>query len=246
MKPDEVYRATTGPLLRLLRTPTEPPEPPAGSHDSVVVMRASPRFLKYRLVLLAIGFSSSLLVFLAFAIAAAATGETSGLVLSVLLLPVTVIAGIVGYLAIRIDYALRFYVLTDRSLRVRHGAFTVRELTLTYANVQNLSLHQGPIQRWLGISDRRIDTAGGGGGAHEGKKGQGSAHGAVIAGVENAREIREQIRALMRRHGGDSGLGDPDDVHRGKRAAQLDTEALAALREVAAEARALRVAVEGR
>ncbi len=246
MKPDELYRTTTGPLFRLLKTPTEPPEAPAGSHDSVVVMRASPKFLKYRLVLLALGSVASFLFFLLFILLAAIQGDEAGLVICVLFLPVVAIGTAIGYIAVRIDYALRYYVLTDRSLRVRAGAFTVRELTLTYANVQNLSLHQGPIQRWLGISDLRLDTAGGGGASHEGKKGRGSSHGASIAGVENAREIRDQIQELMRTHGGGAGLGDPDDTRARRRASTVGAATLAVLREVAGEARALRVAAEAR
>lgn len=245
MKPDEFYRTTTGPLFRLLKTPTEPPGTPAGSHDSVVVMRASPKFLKYRLVLLALGSVASFLFFLLFIIITAITGDQAGLIICILFLPVVAIGTVIGYIAVRIDYALRYYVLTDRSLRVRSGAFTVRELTLTYANVQNLSLHQGPIQRWLGISDLRLDTAGGGASSKEGKKG-GGAHGASIAGVENAREIREQIRELMRTHGGGAGLGDPDDVQARRRASTIGAATLAVLREVAVEARALRVAAEPR
>ena len=37
-------------VLRLLVAPTEPPEPPAGSPDSVKVFRASPRFLTLQLL----------------------------------------------------------------------------------------------------------------------------------------------------------------------------------------------------
>ena len=240
MKGDQLYEASTGAIFRLLKTPTEPPEAPAGSHDSVTVMRASPKFLKYRLVLLAIGAVVALAVCGLFVIIAAVTGDAEALIAPAILFPGVVVGTALGWIGIRIDYALRYYVLTDRSLRVRSGAFVLREQTLTYANVQNLDLHQGPIQRWLGISDLKIDVAGGGGAQH-GKKGIADTHGAKIAGVENAREIREQISELMRIHGG-SGLGDPDDSTKARRPEATSAAMIEVLRELAAEARGLAVA----
>jgi uncharacterized membrane protein YdbT with pleckstrin-like domain len=207
-------------------------------------MRASPKFLKYRLVLLALGAVGALGLCGMFVIIAAVSGDAEALIAPAILFPVAVVGAALGWVAIRIDYALRYYVLTDRSLRVRSGAFVVREQTLTYANVQNLDLHQGPIQRWLGISDLRIDVAGGGA-SQQGKKGIPDPHGAKIAGVENAREIREQISELMRLHGG-SGLGDPDDPSRPGRSAAASPALVAVLREVAAEARGLAAAAKAR
>src|SRR5207249_3022813 len=72
--------------------------------------------------------------------------------------------GSVFFLAVlRLDYEKRWYVVTDRSLRIREGVVKVREMTVNFANIQNISISQGPLQRILGIADLRVDTAGGGG-----------------------------------------------------------------------------------
>ena len=70
---------------------------------------------------------------------------------------------IVSFLLLRLDWKLRWYLVTDRSLRIREGIRRVREMTLTFANVQNLQIQQGPIERILGISNLQVTTAGGGG-----------------------------------------------------------------------------------
>jgi uncharacterized membrane protein YdbT with pleckstrin-like domain len=120
---------------------------------------------------------------------------------------------------------------------------------MTYANIQNLSLKQGPVQRLFGIADLQVRTAGGGGeSAEEGKKGQPDAdnmHLGYFRGVDNAEEIRDLIQDRMRRLR-DSGLGDPDEpVAEAPVAAPPGDSSgmLAAAREMLAEARALRRAM---
>lgn len=228
----------TGPLFRLLKTPTEPPEAPLGSHASVLVMRASPKYLRYRLLGLAIAMVVAAIAGLGFLIASVVSGDGELAAVGLLLLFVAVFGMTVGGFVMRIDYQLRYYILTDRSLRVRCGALVVREQTLTYANVQNLDLKQGPLQRWFGIADLHVETAGGGSGGGEGKNAGPNLHEAIIAGVENAGEIRELIRARLDSLK-DAGLGDPDDRKRAVARGVDSPEALAALRELAAEARGL-------
>ena len=89
----------------------------------------------------------------------------------------------ITWFVIRVDFDLRYYVVTDRSVRVREGAWTVREMTITHANVQNVRLEQGPLQRAFGIQDVLVDTAGGGTGG--GKHGPGdTGHRVTLAGIE--------------------------------------------------------------
>lgn len=91
---------------------------------------------------------------------------------------------------ILLDYRNRRYVLTDRSLRIREGLWTVREMTISLANVQNVSMSQGPIQRLFGIADVDVSTAGGG----ELDLGDGhSMHRGVLRGVDNAESVRDRI-----------------------------------------------------
>ena len=43
-------RATRDLALRFMKAPTAPPDPPSGSHGSIQIYRASPRYLTYRLL----------------------------------------------------------------------------------------------------------------------------------------------------------------------------------------------------
>ena len=52
---------------------------------------------------------------------------------------------------VKLDFEKRWYVVTDRSLRVREGIAFVREATVTFAKIQNISMSQGPVQRALGM-----------------------------------------------------------------------------------------------
>jgi uncharacterized membrane protein YdbT with pleckstrin-like domain len=99
---------------------------------------------------------------------------------------------------------------------------------------------QGPLERLLGIADVRVQSAGGGD-THA--KGAGdSLHTGVFHGVENANAIRDLILERLRRYR-EAGLGDPDDVRSPSAETApgaKDPTALAAARELLAEARALR------
>ena len=122
----------------------------------------------------------------------------------------------VSFAVARLDYEMRWYIVTDRSLRIREGIMRIREMTLTFANVQNISIRQGPLQRLLGIADVVVRTAGGGGsseshGGHGGTVGE-SMHVGKLRAVDNAVEVRDLILERLRRWR-DSGLGDPDDPH---------------------------------
>lgn len=146
--------------------------------------------------------------------------------------------------AARLNYEMRWYVVTDRSLRLREGIFGVKEMTLTFANVQNITIRQGPLQRLLGISDVVVQTAGGGGGESGGHPAHGageSLHTGVLRAVDDAASVRDLILERLRRFR-DAGLGDPDDRHRAAPAPAVAGDA--ALRDAARElldaARALR------
>ena len=131
----------------------------------------------------------------------------------------------------RLEYEMRWYIVTDRSLRIREGILSVREMTLTFANVQNISVHQGPLQRVLGIADVVVRTAGGGSSeaSGHGKHPGPSMHEGRLRAVNNAETVRDLILDRLRRFR-DSGLGDPDD-HRPAQASTLS--AALALRDAA-------------
>jgi uncharacterized membrane protein YdbT with pleckstrin-like domain len=111
---------------------------------------------------------------------------------------------------LRLDFEKRWYVVTDRSLRIREGVVTIREMTVNFANIQNVSISQGPIQRLLGIADLQVETAGGGGSGPE-HQGSGNLHTARFRGIDNANDVRELIQIRLRRLK-DTGLGDHEDT----------------------------------
>lgn len=236
-------------VVNLLKTPAGVPEAPAGNYASVHVFRASPRYVTYRLIFFYIGCGVATVAWAIALVATALAGPwwASGLVVlaALIMLPILFLT----WFAVRIDYDLRHYIVTDRSLRVREGAWIVKEMTLTYANVQNLRIVQGPLQRVFGISDLLVDTAGGGAaGKHEG--GAGSGHQVRLAGVENAREVRDLILGYVRQFNRGSGLGDLDDPeHAGAQSARTSIAATAelveALRGVRDAATKLRRAARG-
>ena len=122
----------------------------------------------------------------------------------------------VTYFSLRLNYEMRWYKVTDRSLRIRTGVWNVSEMTMTFDNIQNITVTQGPLERLFGISDVRVTTAGGGEAAAQKKSGHGGVgqnlHLGVFRGVDNPDEIRDLMLARLRRLR-DTGLGDPTDDH---------------------------------
>jgi len=144
------------------------------------------------------------------------------------------------YAAVRLDYELRWYLVTDRSLRIREGLWGLHEMTMSFANLQQVVVSQGPLQRLLGVADVRVQSAGGGGDEDNDHKGGKSLHTGVFHGVDNASEIRDLILERLRRFRED-GLGDPDEIS-AVRTEHSDSVTQAA-ESLLQEARALRTAL---
>jgi len=152
------------------------------------------------------------------------------------------------FVVLRLEYQMRWYMVTDRSLRLRWGLWKVQEVTMSYANLQQVVVSQGPLERLLGISNVRVESAGGSGkSAGKGEEKRSSMHSGVFHGVDNAGEIRDLILDRLRRFR-ESGLGDPDELKSGRiqDAAQCQhaatQEVLEAARDLLSEARKLRSA----
>jgi membrane protein YdbS with pleckstrin-like domain len=152
----------------------------------------------------------------------------------------------VTYAIRRLDYEMRWYVVTDRSLRIRTGVWRVQELTMSFANLQQVEVTQGPVQRLLGLADVRVQSAGGGGGQAQQHSGRPSLHLGHFHGVDNAVEIRDLILDRLRRFR-ESGLGDPEEIRRAYQTAGAATgdpsALLGAARELRDAARDLRTAL---
>ena len=127
---------------------------------------------------------------------------------------------------------------------------------MSFANIQQVVVAQGPIQRLLGLADVKVKSAGGGGG-HPHQHGE-DMHSGLFHSVTNAAEIRDLILDRLRRFR-EAGLGDPDEkatmtevatvmnaggIGISSHAGVLSPAALSAARELAAEAHALRAAME--
>jgi uncharacterized membrane protein YdbT with pleckstrin-like domain len=248
-------------MLRLLKVPPEP-SLPTGSADTARVFRASKRYLHLKLLGWGIGQLFTLIGLVAAVVALDMVGagridvlqnvphraiilrllgwaEAFGVVTFLAQLPLSVVPVI-------LDWEMRSYMVTDRSLRIREGVWRVSEMTMTFANVQEVSIRQGPVERLFGVSNLRVRTAGGGGrpGPQEAQSEEKSGHIGYFRGVDNAPVIRDLILERLKRLR-DAGLGDPDHVSEevGAAADGLTPGLLEAARELLSEARALRRAV---
>lgn len=156
--------------------------------------------------------------------------------------------GLIGYavqlvltfIRIRLDYELRWYMVTDRSLRLRSGVVNIQESTMSFANLQQVSVRQGPLQRLLRIADVEVQSAGGGSGGSDDSK-HDSMHQGRFHGVDNAPEIRDLILTRLKRFR-QAGLGDPDEQNLAETpdptvASAVRSDAIVAARELLAELR---------
>lgn len=238
-------------LLQLLKVAPEPTLPP-GSQESVRVFRAAENF--YRVLLLNWGFKQvsaivGIVMSLTFLRNISSDWSSTvrywvqalewmGVAFYILQLPFS-------FAMVRLNFELRWYVVTDRSLRIRSGVLRVREMTMTFANIQHIAVHQGPLQRWLGLYNLKVRTAGGGGSGgdgHDDSQNNSVTHIGHFHGVDNAPAIRDLIIERMKQ-ARDAGLGDLDDSTEGSgEAAESDTDMGAfrtALAEVHAETTSL-------
>lgn len=128
----------------------------------------------------------------------------------------------------RVDYELRHYLVGDHSLRVAQGAMTRHEVTLTYANVQNLEVTQGPLERLFGFKALTVTTAG----ADEVQGSGASLHRVSLVGLDDADAVRNLVMGMLRQHR-DTGLGEP--LPGPATAAGFDATRLAEVRDAARE-----------
>lgn len=248
-------------MLRVLRVPAKP-VPPAG--NEVRAFRPSPRFYTLRLlkwgggqVATHIGLAVNNLIAGRPWIGFDGDDPIGTVIYFGIVWGIFVLAIPITFILIRLDYEQRWYLVTDRSLRVREGVVRVSERTVTFANVQKIEVKQGPLQRLLGIADLEVRSAGGGGGSRKIKprgkfSGQQDTHVTYLRGISNAEEVRSMIRDRVRQYR-DSGLGDLDDEPASTSSASRPAPVTAlsgaslkaAAREFGAEARALRERLEG-
>ena len=268
-------------LLRLFRV-EEQPEPPPGSPESLRTFRASPRFFRYSVLKWALGQGGAILglivsafgfgfvnpetwttdveAFDRFRIVNPWTTDIEPLdrflwftqVFAPLLIILFLVQLVASFVVLRLGYEMRWYMVSDRALRIRYGIYSLREQTLTVVNIQNMAVKRGPLQRLFGIADLEIRTASGGGSDDDDED---SLSRGLLQGLDNAEEVRDLLLAALRRSR-DAGLGDPDDRSTAPAVPASSPRAaapaggdggsvLAAARELLAESRALRRTVAG-
>lgn len=254
-----MYEFAKSLVLRILRVPPEPLDP-MGDVRSLKVFRASPNFFRYRLYVWIIRnvFSAFLLALGAgifFAVLLQSRAPSGEIILAAVSLIGVCILGtghlVISFIMLRLDYEMRWYKISDRSLRIREGVLFVREMTMTFANIQNISISQGPIQRFFKIADLKVETAGGGGVIqpdHSSQHPVFSMHIGIFKGIDNCDEVRDIMLARLKKLR-DSGLGDVDDAispspESAKQSSVVPDDFTEALKSLHAEARLLRLSTE--
>jgi membrane protein YdbS with pleckstrin-like domain len=235
-----VYRGLWSILVRWFRVPELPPVLPATAEGPPRSFRPHAAFLSYLKLTF---FIVALLILAGIAILviatsiAAATGEAPWplAVLFGLAGLVAIVFLVIAYVAIHLRYDTTWYVMSDRSLRIRRGIWAIHEVTITFENVQNVKVSRGPLEQLFRIARVVVETAGSGG--QGGGKGQGPQNRAIIEGIANPDELRDTILARLRRSHG-AGLGDDDDDDHAP--AGLGPQHIVVLREIRDIACALR------
>jgi membrane protein YdbS with pleckstrin-like domain len=203
-----IYRGVWASVVALFRVPPQPPTLPAAGEPvrSIRPAEGYLRYLKFLFWLALIpGDVLPILAWITISLAAPVLGA----VLAAPFLALIVLPDVVAYVGIHLRYDTTWYVLTDRSLRIRRGILGIHETTISFENVQNVEVRQGPLQRWFGIADVLVSTAGGGGVVSH-KHGQSQslgAHVGLLQGLDDADAVRNQILACVERTRA-GGLGD--------------------------------------
>lgn len=214
-------RSTTlGHVSRLLLEPAQPP----ADFWPVHTFRPSPKLRKYSLM---IWFGKQLIALMGVlaAIVAEQWFEWSQWVNLIeetviseggsfgafpeIIATLALVTGIIGYI-IRASFTFaeawlklrtHWYMLGEEGLYIREGFLQVHELSIRFANIQQVTLKQNLLQRYFNIADVEVQTAGGSGKANNEGDGVNTdkriGHLAVFRSVENPEELRNMLRGYV-------------------------------------------------
>jgi len=200
-----VYRGIWGVLSDMMNVPEEPPNVPPGSGE-VRSLKPSPGYLRYLKMwfwIVAVLFDVCLIgawVIICF------VQPVVGMISAPIVWAVAIIPDIIAYIALHLRWDTTWYVITDRAVRIRKGIWIIHESTITFENIQNVEIRQGPIERKFGIANLMIQTAGGAAAA-AGSQGGGTGQHGLLQGIEKP----EELRAMFMARAGlskSAGLGD--------------------------------------
>jgi membrane protein YdbS with pleckstrin-like domain len=193
-------------FTRFFLVPDQPPNLPSFDQEQVEYHRPTPSFLAYKKFQFWIALLVLDGIFLGLWIALSIAFPLWGLITAPLWLALIVLPDIIAYVALHLSYDTTWYVLSDRSMRIRRGIWTIHETTITFENVQNVNIVQGPLQRWFGFANLSVSTAGGGSSSEASGM---SAHSGWLEGITNAEELRQRILEKAQHN---AGLGDEPDA----------------------------------
>jgi len=115
------------------------------------------------------------------------------------------------------------YKFDEDGIHMRWGIIVRREIMLNYSRIQDIHLQSNVVERWLGLARIQVQTASGGGDAEM-----------TLEGIPDPGAMRDFLYSRMR------------GVHSTEGAVASQDPVAAALREVAAEMRQIREALEQR
>jgi membrane protein YdbS with pleckstrin-like domain len=188
-----IYEGVWGVLADLLRTPRAAPTLPTQPGEQTIALKPSGSWLRYLKFWFWIGLAVFDVAILGGWLVICILNPVLGAILAVPVWLVAIVPDIVVYVAIHLRYDTTWYILSPRSIRLRNGIWVIRETTFTFENVQNIEITQGPVERWFGFANLRIETAGGGTvHTQHGPIADGS-NVAFLFGLENAHEIRKLV-----------------------------------------------------
>jgi uncharacterized membrane protein YdbT with pleckstrin-like domain len=146
---------------------------------------------------------------------------TYGLLCSVLFGPAFIVGMIYSYFR----YHTLRYDIDEQGITMRWGILFRREVSLTYARIQDIQLSSNLVERWLGLAKIQLQTASGSSTAEM-----------TVEGVREFAAMRDFLYSRMRGARGDARAVQSHEV-----AAAEPDELTRALQAVAAELRAIRV-----
>ena len=205
-----IYRGVWASVVALFHIPAHPPTLPA-RHETVRAFRPAIGFLNYlKFFFWLLLIPGDVLPTIGW-VAIYLRNESLALTLTPVLLLLIVAPDVIAYVAIHLKYDTTWYVLTDRSLRIRRGIWVLHETTISFENVQNVEIRQGPVERYFGIANVVVQTAGGGARhrkGHEGDLGTSlGPHVGILQGLDDADAVRALILDRVHRSR-TTGLGD--------------------------------------
>lgn len=205
-----LYQGLWRVLVTWFVVPDHPPDLPVRAGEKIERFRPSISFVRYLKFWFWLGLTVIDGILFVLWIASFFVSIWLGVLLAPVFVAVAILPDIAAYVGIHLRYDTTWYVLGSRSLRIRRGIWIIRETTITYENIQNVKIHQGPVQRYFGFANVIVETAGGGG-SQSNKEGQTPSHSHVglLEGVADAGRIRDLIMDRVRRSR-HAGLGDED------------------------------------